>query len=225
MIEFFHQGGVGILSAIFGVSVLAWLLIIAKWLELSQEVSVDYAWAHAVVDRVSRGEEDSALALLDGRECAVGRAMRYGLKSMPSGLRFEKHCQPFLDAEAARLNHRLPLISAAAMVLPLLGLLGTVIGMIRTFAAIRELGQTDNALFAGGVSVALLTTEAGLVLALPVLVMHHALSTRAGRILEAAALFAREIFWHKKHKPLSAEETEKRKNRNLLPRIGTDEHG
>ena len=59
-----------------------------------------------------------------------------------------------------------------AAVAPLLGLLGTVIGMIITFTAITNFGAGDPKLMAGGISVALMTTVLGLVAAIPLLLLH-----------------------------------------------------
>jgi biopolymer transport protein ExbB len=69
--------------------------------------------------------------------------------------------------ERARLDERLATISALAAVAPLLGLLGTVIGMIETFNVISVFGTGNAKAMANGISVALITTETGLLVAIP----------------------------------------------------------
>ena len=74
---------------------------------------------------------------------------------------------------------------------PLLGLLGTVTGMIATFDAITEVGTGDPRTLAGGISEALITTELGLIVAIPTLLLGNFLSgvgERFKRRLEIAAL-------------------------------------
>ncbi len=78
----------------------------------------------------------------------------------------------------------LTLLAVTASVAPLLGLLGTVTGMIHTFEVITQVGTGDARLLAGGISEALITTEAGLLLAIPAL-LFHAWCVRRNRRLSA----------------------------------------
>lgn len=71
------------------------------------------------------------------------------------------------------------LIKLFAAVAPLLGLLGTVTGMIVTFQAITLFGTSDPKLMAGGISQALVTTVQGLVVAIPLLFLHATLAARS----------------------------------------------
>lgn len=93
----------------------------------------------------------------------------------------------FLD----RLNSGLRLLSAIAMLSPLIGLLGTVIGMIDAFQALEDAGnKVDPSILSGGIWVALLTTAAGLVVAIPATAAHQFLDgvvERAARAMEDAA--------------------------------------
>ncbi|WP_286238884.1 MotA/TolQ/ExbB proton channel family protein [Neptuniibacter halophilus] len=74
------------------------------------------------------------------------------------------------------------IIKLLAAVAPLLGLLGTVVGMIATFQSITLFGTSDPKLMAGGISQALMTTVLGLVVAIPLLFCHSYLSSRSRRI-------------------------------------------
>jgi biopolymer transport protein ExbB len=77
-----------------------------------------------------------------------------------------------LLAEAPRIERSLSLLGALAAVAPLLGLLGTVSGMIATFNTISAAGTSDPQLLSGGISEALITTELGLMVAIPMLLVH-----------------------------------------------------
>ena len=76
------------------------------------------------------------------------------------------------------------LIKLLAAVAPLLGLLGTVTGMIATFQSITLFGTGDPKLMAGGISQALITTVLGLVAAIPLLFVHNIISTRSKALIQ-----------------------------------------
>ena len=93
--------------------------------------------------------------------------------------------------ESAHLNRFGAFIILIAAVAPLLGLLGTVTGMIATFDIITEFGTGDPKLLSGGISIALVTTEVGLAVAIPALIFGNLLSGWAESIkddMEKAAL-------------------------------------
>ncbi len=71
-----------------------------------------------------------------------------------------------------------------AAVAPLLGLLGTVVGMIATFQAITLFGTGDPKLMAGGISQALMTTVLGLIVAIPLVLLHSVVSGRSRSLVE-----------------------------------------
>jgi biopolymer transport protein ExbB len=73
-------------------------------------------------------------------------------------------------------------ISIFASISPLLGLLGTVVGMIGTFNVISVFGTGNAKLLSGGISEALITTELGLIIAVPLLLFHSILSAKVNRI-------------------------------------------
>lgn len=96
---------------------------------------------------------------------------------------------------AQKLRRGLPTLAIFAAVSPLLGLLGTVTGMIETFQVITLFGAGDPRLMSGGISQALITTQLGLAVAIPLLLIHSWLQGRANKLIAeldelAAAEFA-----------------------------------
>jgi biopolymer transport protein ExbB len=81
--------------------------------------------------------------------------------------------------EQAKLEKGLSMLKLLAALAPMLGLLGTVTGMIETFQVITLFGTGDAKVMAGGISTALVTTVMGLVAAMPLLLAHNLLSTQA----------------------------------------------
>ncbi len=84
--------------------------------------------------------------------------------------------------ETPKFNRMLMFLKIIAVVAPLLGLLGTVVGMIITFQAITLFGTGDPKLMAGGISSALITTVLGLCVAIPTVLLHTFVSSRAKRL-------------------------------------------
>ena len=101
----------------------------------------------------------------------------------------QRHCHWPQEALADKLHHQLlqwkavldskmVILTATATVAPLLGLLGTVSGMIQTFEMMNLFGNQDQTMLAGGISEALVTTELGLIVAVPVLLIHAYINRR-----------------------------------------------
>jgi biopolymer transport protein ExbB len=86
--------------------------------------------------------------------------------------------------EVPKFNSMLPFLKIISVVAPLLGLLGTVTGMIVTFQAITLYGAGDPKLMAGGISTALVTTVLGLVVAIPTVFLHTLVQSRAKRLTQ-----------------------------------------
>ena len=86
--------------------------------------------------------------------------------------------------EVPQLEKAQSMIKLFAAIAPLLGLLGTVTGMIATFQAITNFGTGDPKLMAGGISQALITTVLGLVAAIPLLLSHNLVSSQSKRLVQ-----------------------------------------
>jgi biopolymer transport protein ExbB len=86
--------------------------------------------------------------------------------------------------ETPALNRALLFLKIISVVAPLMGLLGTVTGMINTFQAITLYGTGDPKLMAGGISQALVTTVLGLTVAIPMVLLHTLVSGRSRRIIQ-----------------------------------------
>ena len=132
---------------------------------------------------------EALAALSSGKPAGAGRTgMR---RELLHALMAERSGDPDLDRNILfqhaldlrpRLRQHLQLIAVLAAVAPLLGLLGTVLGMMETFEVIALFGTGDAKAMAGGISVALVTTQAGLLVAVPGLLVSAALLRRARRL-------------------------------------------
>ncbi len=95
----------------------------------------------------------------------------------------ENAIQEAILRQVPRLERFLPTLNILGAIAPLLGLLGTVTGMINTFHIITLFGTGDPKLMSGGISEALVTTQLGLAIAIPIMLMHHFLERRVDKIV------------------------------------------
>jgi biopolymer transport protein ExbB len=133
---------------------------------------------------------DAASDLAVSRLHAVARDEAYFIDADALAAKLDE----VVAAEAERLNRGLPTLAIFAAVSPLLGLLGTVTGMIETFQVITLFGAGDPRLMSGGISQALITTQLGLAVAIPLLLLHSFLQGRANRLVALLDQTATELF-------------------------------
>ncbi|MHC4550254.1 MAG: MotA/TolQ/ExbB proton channel family protein [Planctomycetota bacterium] len=188
-----EQGG-WVLVTIVILSLGAWALLAFQWLRLRRRMPRSTGWADRAVAQVGAGRTRVALEACRGHEDLIGRLLRTGLStSDPRRFFAPGHLEPLLAAERVDLGRHLPLIAVLASLATLLGLLGTILGMVQTFGVITIHGTRDVGRFADGISQALVTTQAGLVTALPILVLHGWLRGRVRRCLDTARLYTKRV--------------------------------
>ena len=95
--------------------------------------------------------------------------------------------------EATLLTRRVGVLETGAAISPLMGLLGTVLGMIRIFAAVSSAGVGNPEALSGGISEAMVTTAAGLFIGIPALVAYNSLDARAGRLIFDLETYASKL--------------------------------
>jgi len=147
---------------------------------------------------VREGNINSAIAYCNTNKGAISRVVAATLRNVD---RDSEHIEDIISEAILHENTWLDrfgsLILVFASVAPLLGLLGTVTGMISTFDIITEFGTGDPKLLSSGISEALITTELGLIVAIPALLFGNLLSGWAGNIkndMEQAALHVLNLF-------------------------------
>lgn len=114
----------------------------------------------------------------------LGRILGVYLKNTKIHLEtLERKLDEAIIKEMPGIQRGLPVVKILAVIAPMLGLLGTVSGMIETFQSIALFGSGDPKMMAGGISQALVTTVLGLVAAIPLLFFHSLMSTKARRCI------------------------------------------
>ena len=157
----------------------AWTLYVAHSSTQAVLAEVDEA-AHA-------GRIDEALELASARPGPAAAILVAGLRKIKAD---EVEMQEMTQAikttgtiELGFLERGLVILATVANVAPLMGFLGTVVGMILAFAAIEAAGDVDPTLVAGGIKVALLTTATGLLIAIPVNIAYNFFVSRIDTLI------------------------------------------
>lgn len=151
-----------------------------------------------IIQQLASGELEVAKKSCEDDSSAIGRVLHYTLRHLKDdrdhmeGIVYEAILQ-----ESGPLDRFGPAILVIASIAPLLGLLGTVTGMIETFDMITEFGTGDPKLLSEGIAIALVTTELGLIVAIPTLLLGSLLSSWARNIkrdMEHSALRIINVF-------------------------------
>ena len=197
LMERFKKGGL-VMYPILALAVASLLVALYKWVELSRLRSPSERRMRALLEAVEDQDKEQAIAEARGVGGPTGEMLVVGAEHMdePRELIEEVMYEKILTTRL-RLQRLLPLIAISASSAPLLGLLGTVTGIINTFKLITVFGAGDVKGLSGGISEALLTTAFGLIVAIPSLLLHAFLSRKARGIVDrmekAATAFINEV--------------------------------
>jgi biopolymer transport protein ExbB len=184
VVEHFLKGGT-VMWPILWVASTAALVAIAKWIILSLVRIPGTRQVGHLLEAVRRNNKEDAIRAAGAMKGPAGVMLRAGAEYLdaPKDLIEEVMFETML-ATRFRLNKMLPLIAVTAACAPLLGLLGTVTGIISTFKLITVFGSGDVKMLSAGISEALITTEYGLYVAIPSILAHSFLSRKAKAIMD-----------------------------------------
>ena len=199
LMEFFRNGGILMypIVTLFGLG-----LLVALWRFLWLLIAGFGGLATGrTLKALRKGDLETARAQVKRAHGKVGRVLKTVLLKDYSGREAgEKALEELFAREVPKIESGLTWISVFAATAPLLGLLGTVMGMIELFDVITMHGTSDPKLLAGGISIALVTTEAGLIVAIPLQLIHTFLTNRADSLrsrMESAGLAVLNALWVK----------------------------
>lgn len=183
LIEHIGKGGIW-MYPILAFAFVALAVGAFKLLELSKYKLLPKGIVYEVLDKLRAGDRAGAEQVAKSHSGAESEMLVKGIKNvhMPKELLDEVLFETLLE-EKPKLERGLSFITVTAAVAPLLGLLGTVTGMINTFKAITLFGTGDAKSLSSGISEALITTEWGLIVAIPALLLGSYLSRKANGML------------------------------------------
>ncbi len=181
-----------IIAVLAVLSLLSLALIATKVIQL-WAVRSGAAGREAALEAWARGDKHVAAESVGHERAPADRVMGYAISALRDGLqgpRLEAELMRRGNDEISRMNSGIRLLELIAMISPLLGLLSTVLGMIQSFQELEMAeGAANASVLAGGIWQALLTTAAGLLVAIPAAVGAGLLSARidaAAQTIESA---------------------------------------
>lgn len=178
----FMKGG-PVMIPLGGVALAIFILVSERLLFFKREWTDPDLLMEPVTNSLRKGQAAEALKLCKTTPGPVARMLAAGLEQQQKGKRIVEETLNQQQREGIpKFEKYLSVIGVMAGVAPLLGLLGTVSGMINTFRVITYHGAADPRLLAGGISEALITTQFGLIIAVPALLLHNYLSNKADRV-------------------------------------------
>lgn len=198
-----RQGG-WFMLVLYVMGQVGWMLALARW------------WSYRGIRVPAAGWSDAGPATRDEMERRLidsveGQGPFADLARSLAAVRHEgetalvRKAREFIGRFGHNLNTRLATIAALAAAAPMMGLAGTISGVMVTFGVITQYGAGNPAMMSGGIAEALMVTEAALVIALPLILLHDRLQARADRIeSEAVAAATALIRSYTRHEGASA---------------------
>ncbi len=165
------DAGGPIIVLLAALSVISLALVIVKLVQFRLLRVANRGFVAGVADQLHRGETQQALEAVQARRGVVARVMEAAIRGQlltDDEDRVREEVTRVATMKMDGMERGLPLLSLIATISPLLGLLGTVLGMIDAFQQLQDAGdRVDPAILSGGIWEALLTTAAGLSVAIP----------------------------------------------------------
>jgi len=183
VIELILKGGIFIYP-IIACSIITLAVFLERLWILRRNRIIPADFVNKVEDLLKKKRISEALSLCQGDPSSIARVFFAGLKNAGRGLWLVKEAiEDRGGREAVILGKHVNILSTIAHLAPLLGLLGTVSGMIKIFNVISVQGVGNPAPLAGGIAEALITTASGLCVAIPALVCYRVLKDKADSLI------------------------------------------
>ncbi len=183
MFDLISKGGV-VMYPIILCSIIALGVFLERLWVLRRKNIIPGKFIRNVEEQVKNQKISEAIFLCQGDHSSIAKIFLAGLKNAGRGMWLVKEAiEEMGGREGVILEKHVGILSTIANLTPLLGLLGTVSGMIKTFNVISLQGVGNPALLAGGISEALITTATGLCVAIPTLVCYRILKDKAEALI------------------------------------------
>ena len=200
IVSFFSTGGIFmypiLLVFAFGVAIS-----VERYITLSMVTSKNRVVWEKVQPLLTEGQFDDAREMTSADESTISQVLNMGL-SLQGTVRRREDIEIAMEESmmeiVPRLEKRTPYVALASSIATLLGLLGTIMGLIKAFTAVASANPAEKAdMLSASISVAMNTTAFGLMVAIPLLVVHAVLTSKTGDIvdsLEMATVKALNVF-------------------------------
>ncbi len=163
LIDMALKGG-WLMIPLFLLSIVTIYLFVMKWWAIQKAGKLDSNFMNDIRDYLREGRSKAAIALCEKTDTPVSRLVMKGIERMGRPLQdIQTSVENMGNVEIARLERGLPMLATIAGGAPMIGFLGTVIGMVQAFYNMSQAGSNiDITLLSGGIYTAMVTTVAGL---------------------------------------------------------------
>jgi biopolymer transport protein ExbB len=188
IVSFFASGGIFmypiLLVFAFGVAIA-----VERYVTLSIVTNKNRVVWERVQPLLTEGQFDEARDMTSGDESTISQVLNMGL-TLQGTVRRREDIEIAMEESmmeiVPRLEKRTPYVALASSIATLLGLLGTIMGLIQAFTAVANANPAEKAdLLSASISVAMNTTAFGLMVAIPLLVIHAVLTSKTGDIVDS----------------------------------------
>lgn len=192
-IDLFSKGGLTLIP-IFIFSILGLAVSLERMIKLRKNKIMPRGFMHQIQQALNSNNYEECMTLSRLADHPLARIVERSFAQLKSGKKaLESYIEKLALHELGKLNQNLRLLGAIAMLSPMLGLLGTVLGMIKAFEEISQQGTGNPSVVANGISEALLSTAAGLIVGLLALLSYHYLKGKIEKIVSQMEAFLLEI--------------------------------
>ena len=183
LIDLFNQGG-GFMWPILALLILGLMVSLERFFTLTRASVNTKKFFSNVQEALDEGGVDQALEVCENTRGPVAEIFHAGLSRVERGIdEVEKAVQNAGSIEMSFLERGLVWLSTIIAIAPMLGFTGTVWGMIQAFQDIEQANNISPAIVAGGISIALLTTLFGLIVAMIIQAFHNFFVSRIDKII------------------------------------------
>jgi biopolymer transport protein ExbB len=187
MVGFFSTGGLFMypILIVFAVGVA---IAVERYVTLTLITSKNQSVWESIQPLLTRGDFDKAREITDEDSSTISKVLSNGLARQGAVRRrddIEIAMEESMMEIVPQLEKRTPYVALGANIATLLGLLGTIMGLIQAFTAVANANPAEKAdLLSASISVAMNTTAFGLMVAIPLLVTHTVLTSKTGQIVD-----------------------------------------
>lgn len=187
MYKYFLDGGM-IMIFLFILSILGLGTIMERtFYFFKNEKDINGDFKDKIIKLVRDGQDDKAIELCENTNNSISRTVKNILLAYKHEDDMYESKEKLMKEKALdqieNLEKRLTLLAIVAYISPMTGLLGTVLGMIKSFKAIALQGTGDPNVVANGISEALITTAAGLLIAIPAIIAYNTFNRKVDKIM------------------------------------------
>jgi biopolymer transport protein ExbB len=188
MLAFFQKGGM-FMYPILLVFLTGMAIAVERWFRLTRVRNVNSKMWSVLYPMLTKGEFDKVRAVVNKDKSTIARMLGMGLARQGAVRRredIEIAMEESMMEIIPQLEKRTPYVALLSNIATLLGLLGTIMGLIQAFTAVANANPAEKAdLLSASISVAMNTTAFGLMSAIPLLLLHAKLTSTTGHIVDS----------------------------------------